>query len=316
MRLKGGPEKPLSRGGASPGKRLRQIIEKRAILLPGAFNAFSAELIERAGFEAVYISGAGLANGAAGLPDIGLLSLAEVTAQAAYIARAVTIPAIADADTGFGEGVHLVRAVEAFEGTGAAGIQIEDQAFPKRCGHLSGKRLIPAKEMVQKIEAATRARRDPDFLIVARTDARGVTHLRDAVDRARRYVDAGADVIFPEALESAEEFLKFAEKVKAPLLANMTEFGKSPLLSAEELSKMGYRLILFPMTLFRAAAKAMEETLVGLKKEGTSRGLLGRMQSRRELYEVVRYADYERLDRDLAFVSKRGPKRSKRRRHE
>lgn len=314
--IKGRPEKPASPGGASPGKRLRQMIEKRSILLPGAFNAFSAELIERAGFEAVYISGAGLANGVAGVPDIGLLSLAEVTAQAAYITRAVKIPAIADADTGFGEGVHLVRAVEAFESSGVAGIQIEDQAFPKRCGHLPGKSLIPAKEMVQKIEAATRARRDPSFLIIARTDARGVTHFRDAVDRAQRYLDAGADLIFPEALESAEEFRKFAKKVKAPLLANMTEFGKSPLLSAEELSEMGYRLILFPMSLFRAAAKAMEETLTELKKEGTSRGWLGRMQSRRELYEVIRYADYERLDQDLAGTSKRGPKRSKRSKHE
>lgn len=296
----------------SPGRRLRQIIEKRTLLLPGAFNAFSAELIERAGFEAVYISGAGLANGVAGVPDVGLLSLAEVTAQAAYIARAVKIPAIADADTGFGEGIHLVRAVEAFETAGVAGIQIEDQAFPKRCGHLPGKSLIPAREMVQKIQAATRARRDPDFLIIARTDARGVTGFRDAVDRGRRYLDAGADVIFPEALESPEEFTKFAEKIKAPLLANMTEFGKSPLLSAEELSRIGYRLILFPMTLFRTAAKAMEETLEALKKEGTSRRLLGRMQSRRELYEVIRYADYERLDQDLAS-QKPGPRRSNRR---
>lgn len=302
---KGIAEKPSPRGGGSPGKRLRQIIEKRSIILPGAFNAFSAELIERAGFEAVYISGAGVANGAAGVPDIGLLSLTEVVTQAAYIARAVKIPAIADADTGFGEGMHLVRAVEAFEAAGVAGIQIEDQEFPKRCGHLPGKRLIPAKEMVQKIGAAIRARRDPDFVIVARTDARGVTDLRDAVDRARRYVDAGADVIFPEALESAEEFLRFAEKVKHPLLANMTEFGKSPLLSAEDLSKMGYRLILFPMTLFRTAARAMEETLAVLKKEGTARGLLGQMQTRRELYEVIRYADYERLDQEIASGKKR-----------
>jgi len=299
----------FSSRGSSPGRRLRQIIEKRAIILPGAFNAFSAELIERAGFEAVYISGAGLANGVAGVPDIGLLSLAEVAAQTGYIARAVTIPAIVDADTGFGEGVHLVRAVETFESTGVAGIQIEDQEFPKRCGHLPGKRLIPAKEMVQKIEAAIRARRDPDFMIVARTDARGVTGLRDAIDRARRYIDAGADVIFPEALETAEEFQKFAEKVDAPLLANMTEFGKSPLLSADDLSKMGYRLILFPMTLFRTAARAMEETLAVLKKEGTARGLLGQMQTRRELYEVIRYADYERLDQQIASSMKEKKRR-------
>ncbi|MBI3805465.1 MAG: methylisocitrate lyase [Nitrospirae bacterium] len=300
-----------ARGAASPGKRLRQMIKKRSIILPGAFNAFSAELIEQAGFEAVYISGAGLANGVAGVPDIGLLSLSEVTTQAAYITRAVKIPAIADADTGFGEGVHLVRAVGAFEEAGVAGIQIEDQQFPKRCGHLPGKRLIPAKEMVQKIRSAIRARHDPDFIIIARTDARGVTNLRDALDRACRYVDAGADVIFPEALESAEEFATFAQKLDAPLLANMTEFGKSPLLSADDLSKMGYRLILFPMTLFRRAAQAMEETLTTLKKEGTSRGLLGQMQTRRALYEVIHYDDYERLDAELASEARKG-KRGKR----
>ena len=310
MMPKGLSEKPAPRRAASPGKRLRQIIEKRTIVLPGAFNAFSAELIERAGFEAIYISGAGLANGVAGVPDIGLLSLTEVAAQAAYIARAVKIPAIADADTGFGEGVHLVRAVEAFEAAGVAGIQIEDQEFPKRCGHLPGKRLIPAKEMVQKIQGAIRARRDSEFMIIARTDARGVTGFRDAVDRARRYVDAGADVIFPEALESAEEFARFTEKIDVPLLANMTEFGKSPLLSAGDLSKMGYRLILFPMSLFRMAARAMEETLAVLKKEGTSRGLLGQMQTRRELYEVIRYADYERLDQQIASATQ-GKKRRK-----
>ncbi|MFY9269278.1 MAG: methylisocitrate lyase [Candidatus Manganitrophaceae bacterium] len=288
-----------------PGRALRQILRKRAIIMPGAFNAFSALLIERTGFEAVYVTGAGMANGVAGVPDIGLLSLTEVVTQAGYIARAVKIPALADADTGFGEGVHLVRAVEAFEAAGVAGIQIEDQQFPKRCGHLSGKRLIPTREMVRKIKTAVRARRDPDFLIVARTDAGGVTGFSDALDRARRYADAGADVIFPEALTTEKEFLEFARRMAVPLLANMTEFGKSPLLSVEALSEMGYRIILFPMTLFRAAAKAMEETLAELKKEGTSRGMLGRMQTRQALYDVVRYADFERLDRDLASTPKR-----------
>ncbi len=288
-----------------PGRALRQILRKRAIIMPGAFNAFSALLIERAGFEAVYVTGAGMANGLAGVPDIGLLSLTEVVTQAGYIARAVKIPALADADTGFGEGVHLVRAVEAFEAAGVAGIQIEDQQFPKRCGHLSGKRLIPAREMERKIKTAVRARRDPDFLIVARTDARGVTGFSNALDRAKRYRDAGADIIFPEALTTEKEFLEFARKMTVPLLANMTEFGKSPLLSAEALSEMGYRIILFPMTLFRAAAKAMEATLAELKKEGTSRGVLGRMQTRQALYDVVRYADFERLDQELSATPKR-----------
>ncbi|HEY5599565.1 MAG TPA: isocitrate lyase/phosphoenolpyruvate mutase family protein, partial [Candidatus Manganitrophaceae bacterium] len=221
------------------------------------------------------------------------------------------IPAIADADTGFGDGVHLIRAVEIFESAGAAGVQLEDQQFPKRCGHLPGKSLIPADEMALKIKAAIRARRDPDFLIIARTDARGVTNLQDAVERSRRYLDAGADVIFPEALESAEEFSFFAKKVRAPLLANMTEFGKSPLLSAEELSQMGYRLILFPMTLLRVAAKAMEECLETLKKEGTSRGMLGSMQTRRELYDLIRYDAYERLDREIASEIRKGERRKR-----
>jgi methylisocitrate lyase len=284
------------------------LIKKKSILLPGAYNALSALLVEQAGFEAVYISGAGLANGVAGLPDIGLLSLTEVADQVEYITRGIKIPAIADADTGFGEGVHLIRAVERFESAGVAGIQIEDQEFPKRCGHLPGKRLIPAKEMVMKIKAALQARRDPDFILMARTDARGVTGFRDALDRAKRYLDAGADIIFPEALESSEEFSRFAEEVPAPLLANMTEFGLSPALSADVLSKMGYRLILFPMTLFRMAAKAMQDGLERLKKEGSSAGMLKEMQSRADLYRLIRYGDFEELDRMLAS----GPKERKR----
>lgn len=288
---------------------MRRLIQKKPILLPGAYNALSALLVEQAGFEAVYLSGAGLANAAAGLPDIGLLTLTEVAAQAEYIARAVKIPAIADADTGFGDGVHLMRTVERFESAGVAGIQIEDQEFPKRCGHLPGKSLIPAREMAAKVKAAVRARHDPDFVIMARTDARGVTGFRDALDRAKRYLDAGADVIFPEALESAEEFAAFAKAIEAPLLANMTEFGMSPALSAETLSKMGYRLILFPMTLFRIAAKAMEEGLSQLKKEGSSKGMLGAMQSRADLYRLIGYDDFEALDRAVAA----DPKKKRRR---
>ncbi len=287
----------------SPGKRLRRLIRKKSLLLPGAFDALSALLIEQAGFEAVYISGAGLAN-AAGLPDIGLLTLTEVADQVETITRAVTIPAIADADTGFGEGVHLIRTVERFESAGVAGIQIEDQSFPKRCGHLPGKSLIPAKEMAIKIRAATQARRDPDFIIMARTDARGVTGFRDAVDRAKRYLDAGADMIFPEALQSPEEFSTFAKEIPAPLLANMTEFGMSPALSADELSRMGYRLILFPMTLLRISAKAMQQGLEQLKKEGTSQGMLEEMQSRADLYRLIRYSDFEDLDRAIASAPK------------
>ncbi len=283
----------------SPGKQLRQILKQKPILLPGAFNALSAQLIEQAGFEAVYISGAGLANGVAGLPDIGLLSLSEVTTQVRYITEAVRIPAIADADTGFGEGLHFKRAVHLFEAAGAAGIQIEDQQFPKRCGHLSGKTLISAKEMADKIKIAVSHRTDPDFMIIARTDARGVTHFQDAVDRAKRYIDAGADMIFPEALQSTEEFESFAQAVNHPLLANMTEFGKSPDLPAETLFQMGYRIVLFPMTLFRIAAGAMEKSLETLKTEGRAQQCVGEMQTRDALYRLIKYDYYEQLDQGM-----------------
>lgn len=285
----------------SPGKGLKDLLNKKGILLPGAFNALSAQLIEQAGFEAVYISGAGMANGVAGLPDIGLLSLTEVVAQVKYITDVVKVPAIADADTGFGEGVHFLRAMAAFESAGVAAIQVEDQLFPKRCGHLAGKQLISAEAMAQKVRAMTEARRDPNLMIIARTDARGVSGFQDAVDRGKRYIDAGADIIFPEALQSEEEFSEFARVVKAPLLANMTEFGKSPALSANVLFDMGYRIVLFPMSLFRIAAKAMTLALEQIKKEGTTRDMLSEMQTRNALYQLIRYRDYEQLDETFAF---------------
>ncbi len=284
----------------SPGKALKNLLEKQGIILPGAFNALSAQLIEQAGFEALYISGAGLANGVSGLPDIGLLSLSEVITQVKYITEVVKIPAIADADTGFGDGVHFLRAMAVFESAGVAAIQIEDQRFPKRCGHLSGKQLISVKEMTQKIKGATEARRDPDLMIIARTDARGVTGFQDAVDRAKSYMKAGADIIFPEALQSEDEFSRFAHAVKGPLLANMTEFGLSPGLSATALFDMGYGIVLFPMSLFRIAAEAMTKALTQLKKEGTTRNMLSEMQTRKALYRLIRYRDYEQIDQKFA----------------
>ncbi len=285
--------------GYSPGRELRELLKKKPILLPGAYNALSAQLIEAAGFEALYVSGAGLANGVAGLPDIGLLSLTEVTAQVSYITGSVKIPAIADADTGYGEGLHFCRAVRAFEAAGVAGIQIEDQVFPKRCGHLSGKSLISEKAMSAKIAAAVETRNDPDFMIIARTDARGVSHFQDALDRAKSYVDAGADIIFPEALQSAKEFENFAKLIDVPLLANMTEFGVSPTLSAEILFEMGYRIVLFPMSLFRIAAKAMSKALIQIKKEGSTLNLLDQMQSRKDLYELLDYDVFKRRDSEM-----------------
>jgi methylisocitrate lyase len=257
--------------------------------MPGAFNAATARLVERAGFSAVYVSGAGLANATAGVPDIGLLTLTEVAQLAGYLADAVSIPALVDADTGFGGPANVGRTVRIFEQAGLAGIHLEDQVFPKRCGHLAGKELVPVKEMTSKIAAAARARRDEDFLIVARTDARSVEGFEAAVRYAQSYLRAGADAIFPEALESAEEFREFARRVRAPLLANMTEFGRSPLLSARQLATMGYRMIIFPLTAFRVSMKAAEKCLRDLKQSGTQRTWLDRMQTREELYDLMDY---------------------------
>jgi methylisocitrate lyase len=257
--------------------------------MPGAFNAGVARLVERAGFEAVYVSGAGLANGAGGVPDIGLLGLPEVAQLAGYVAKAVRIPAVVDADTGFGGPQDAAHSVERFEQAGLAGLHIEDQVFPKRCGHLGGKELVPAGDMVRKLRAAARARRDKDFVIIARTDARAVEGFDAAVKRARLYLDAGADAIFPEALETVAEFRKFAKQVPAPLMANMTEFGRSPLLSLRQLDAMGYRMAIFPMTLFRVAMKAAEKCLADLNRRGTQRGWVGRMQTRAELYDLLEY---------------------------
>ncbi|OGG51345.1 MAG: methylisocitrate lyase [Candidatus Handelsmanbacteria bacterium RIFCSPLOWO2_12_FULL_64_10] len=277
--------------------RLRALMKAGTVALPGAFNAATALLAERAGFEALYISGAGIANGVAGVPDVGLLTMDEVAREAGYIADAVSLPCLCDADTGFGEPLNVYRTVQAFERAGIAGAHIEDQQSPKRCGHLSGKTLIAPDHMAEKVAAAAEARRDRDFLVVARTDARGVTGFDDAVARAHAYLKAGADAIFPEALGSREEFVEFARQVKAPLLANMTEFGRSPYLSVAEFSDLGYALVIFPMTAFRVAMKAVEQAYAALKAAGSQRGFLDRMQTRQELYDLVRYRDYEALDK-------------------
>jgi methylisocitrate lyase len=273
----------------SKAARLRELIARRAVMLPGVPNAAMARQVERAGFEAVYASGAGMANATAGVPDIGLLSMTEVVTLAGYVANAVTIPAIVDADTGFGGAENVARTVRELEAAGLAGCHIEDQDFPKRCGHLAGKSLVDLEEMVGKIKAAVASRRDPNFMIIARTDARAVEDFDRAVERAGEYLAAGADAIFPEALQSLEEFRDFAKEIDAPLLANMTEFGKSPLLTFEQLADFGYRMVIFPQSAFRVSIKASEEFLRALRKSGTQSDWIDKMQTRQELYELLDY---------------------------
>jgi methylisocitrate lyase len=283
----------------TPGAQLRAAWSAAPIMIPGAFSALAAKLAERLGFKAVYLSGGALSAGWAGLPDIGLLTQTEFAEQAAVLARATSLPVLCDADTGFGEAVNVERTVRLYEDAGVAGLHLEDQVLPKRCGHLSGKALIDAEAMAIKVRAAVGARRDPDFVIVARTDARSALGFDAAVARARAYLDAGADMIFPEALESAEEFARFAKAVPAPLLANMTEFGKSPLVDFEELSGYGYRAAIYPLTALRAAMFAAERALLTLRDRGTQRELLSQMQTRAELYELLDYHDWEARDRSL-----------------
>jgi methylisocitrate lyase len=268
---------------------LRQLISDGCVAMPGVFNASMGRMVERAGFDAVYISGAGLCNATAGVPDIGLLTLTEVAQLAGYVARAVKIPCIVDADTGFGGAENAARTIELFEQVGLAGCHIEDQEFPKRCGHLAGKSLVPVEDMNEKIAAAAAAKRDPDFLLIARTDARAVESFDKAVERANSYLAAGADAIFPEALQTEQEFREFAAAVDAPLLANMTEFGKSPLLSLDQLASLGYRMVIYPQTAFRVSMKAAGDMLRDLKRDGTQEAWLDRMQTRKELYELLDY---------------------------
>lgn len=268
--------------------------------MPGAFNAITAKLTAAAGFEAVYLSGAGVTNALTGFPDIALLTLSEMAQQAKYVCDAVPLPVVADADTGYGETLNVARAVREMEHAGLAGIHLEDQDSPKRCGHLEGKQVIAPVDMARKIAAAVKARRDPSFLLIARTDARAIEGFEAAVERAQLYLEAGADAIFPEALQTEEEFAEFARRVKAPLLANMTEFGKSPLLTVDRLSTLGYRMVIFPMTQFRVMMKAAEEVLAEIKRAGTQSPFLQRMQTRKELYELIDYEGYNQFDRDVA----------------
>ena len=265
------------------------MIAQGAVMMPGVPNASMARQVEQAGFDAVYLSGAGMINSTAGMPDIGLLNRDEVVRFAGYVAHAVGIPAVVDADTGFGEGEEVAKTVRELERAGLAGCHIEDQEFPKRCGHLAGKTIVDLQVMVVRIKAAAAARGDKDFLIIARTDARGVEGFDRVVERAGEYLAAGADSIFPEALQTADEFRDFAKEIKAPLMANMTEFGKSPLLTFQQLADFGYRMIIFPQSAFRVAMRATEKFFAALKKAGTQNDWLDQMQTRQELYDLLDY---------------------------
>jgi methylisocitrate lyase len=273
----------------SKTQRLRELIAKGPVMMPGVPNASMARQVEQAGFDAVYVSGAGMINSTAGMPDIGLLSREEVVRLAGYVAHAVRIPAIVDADTGFGEGEHIAKTIRELEKAGLAGCHIEDQEFPKRCGHLAGKTIVNLSTMLARIKAAVSARGDKDFLIIARTDARGVEAFDRAVKRAGEYLAAGADAIFPEALQSADEFRNFAKEIKAPLMANMTEFGKSPLLSFKQLADFGYRMIIFPQSAFRISMKTTAKFFAALKKAGMQDNWIDQMQTRQELYDLLDY---------------------------
>ena len=283
---------------ALPERRraLRKALASGALLrFPGAFAPIVATLIERQGFDGVYVSGAALAADL-GLPDIGLVTQSEVVARAQAIARSCSLPVIVDVDTGFGAPLNAARTVALLEEAGLAGCHLEDQESPKRCGHLERKTLVPTAEMVRRVRAAAEARRDPDFLLIARTDARGPEGLEKAVDRAKAYVDAGAVMIFPEALQDEREFAAFRAAIDVPLMANMTEFGKSPLLSRTTLADLGYNLVIYPVTTFRLAMKAVEDGLRDLDESDDQAALVPRMMTRAHLYDVVDYAGYGRFD--------------------
>ena len=270
----------------------------KLLRFPGAFSPLVAMLIEQQGFDGVYISGAVLANDL-GFPDIGLTTLTEVSQRGRAIARATELPAIIDIDTGFGEAMSAARTVQELEDLGLCGCHLEDQQNPKRCGHLDNKALVETEAMIKKIKAAAEAKRDANFLIIARTDARASEGLEAAINRAKAYVEAGAEMIFPEALQNEKEFEIFRKAISVPLLANMTEFGKSSLLSTKQLQNLGYNLVIYPVTSLRLAMKAVEDGLASIRDQGTQEHLLDKMQHRKRLYEILHYEKYNQFDQSI-----------------
>ncbi len=275
----------------------------KTVAAPGVFSPAVAKLAEKAGFKALYFSGAGFSNLLA-LPDLGITTLTEVANATRQVTSRVGVPLIVDADTGFGEALNVARTVDELKSAGAAAMHIEDQVLPKRCGHLEGKELVDADEMVKKLISAKGAA-DRELIIIARTDARTVEGIDAALERAKTYARAGADVVFPEALESEEEFREFRRRIDTPLMANMTEFGKTPYMTVKEFQDIGYELVIFPVTAFRAMMKTVEGTFERLKSEGTQKGLLDSLMTRKEFYDLIDYYRYEEADKKALQEARR-----------
>jgi len=283
-----------SLSGAPAGERFAALIKRPAILrMPGAYNGLAARQAALAGFEALYLSG-GAVSASMGVPDLGIITVEDMCFFIRQVSRSSGLPVLVDGDTGYGEALNVMHMVRSFEDAGAGAVHIEDQVLPKKCGHLNDKKLASASDMAAKIAAAARARRH--LYIIARTDAAASEGLEGAVARANLYLQAGADAIFPEALTTAEMFREFARRVKAPLLANMTEFGQTPYFTASEFEAMGYRMVIWPVSSLRVAAKAHEHLFAAIQRDGGPRSMIPQMQTRQELYQTISYADYEALD--------------------
>ena len=297
-------------GATTPAHKRREEFRRllagdKIVQFPGAINPINAQIIEQEGFEGVYISG-GAFSADQGLPDIGLTTLTEVAEHGRAISRVTNLPTFIDADTGWGEAMNVARTVQEMEDAGIAGMHLEDQVNPKRCGHLDGKEIVSTEEMVKRISAAVRGRRDENFVLCARTDARAGEGLDAAIDRAKAYIDAGADLIFPEAMRDLGEFEQFANAVDAPILANMTEFGKSELFTTQQLESAGVKLVIYPVTTLRLAMGAIKRGLQVIRTEGTQESLVSTMQTRADLYETIDYSAYNEFDAHVFNFSQEG----------
>jgi methylisocitrate lyase len=304
-------------GRMSPGKKLRRLVAKNPpVQIPGAINAYCALLAQKAGFKALYLSGAGVANASFGLPDLGITTLGDVLEDARRVTGATDLPLLVDADTGFGSAFNIARTVREMERAGVAAIHIEDQEQAKRCGHRPNKATVAVEEMCDRLKAAVDARRDEDFVIMARTDAFAREGRSASLERAAAYVEAGADMIFAEALHTLDDYASFARAIRVPVLANLTEFGVTPSFTVAELGKTGVKLVLYPLSAFRAMSRAALAVYKTIRRDGTQRAVLGEMQTREELYAVLDYYAYEhKLDALFAGVTaKRDVRRPRARR--